>query len=148
MTSYNFYIILSYYGFQIFERIVIRRIRIHGFHLCSWVHNYFIYFYFSFIYFIRYREKCLTFSSPISPVSKDPRHNFSNLISHHHQLETSSKKDSPFVLLSEHSQEGSISSHSETKLKNQSVSSANSDIDNDGNHNGRGYLCDCYNISN
>jgi hypothetical protein len=74
---------------------------------------------------------------------KEPRPNFSNLISHHHQLERSSKKDSPFVVLSEQSHEGSISSNSDMKLKNQSVSSANSDLDNDGNHNGGGYLCDC-----
>ena len=67
--------------------------------------------------------------------------NFSNLISHHHQTERSLRKDSPFAILSEQSRDESIeSSHSNTKLKNQSMSSANSDLDNDGNHNGRGYL--------
>ena len=76
-----------------------------------------------------------------SRMFKNQRHNFSNLISHHHPTEKCLKKDSPFAILREQSQEESIeSSHSDSKLKNQSLSSANSDLDNDGNHNGRGYL--------
>ena len=72
---------------------------------------------------------------------RNQRHHFSNLISHQHLTERSLKKDSPFAILSEQSQEESTEScHSNTKLKNQSMSSANSDLDNDGNHNGRGYM--------
>ena len=35
-----------------------------------------------------------------------------------------------------------MSAHANLKTRNQSVSTANSGLDNDGNHNGGGYQCD------
>ena len=68
---------------------------------------------------------------------------FINLISRHHQqlsVERSSKKSSEFYLSNENGQENnSIDSVPKMKLKSQSVSSSNTDPDNDGNRLLYGY---------
>ena len=72
-----------------------------------------------------------------------PQNNiFINLISRHHQqlsVERSSKKSSEFYLSNENGKEDSIDSLPKMKLKSQSVSSSNTDPDNDGNHLLYGY---------
>ena len=65
-----------------------------------------------------------------------------NLISRPHQqlsVERSSKKSSEFYLSNENGKENSIDSLPKMKLKSQSVSSSNTDPDNDGNHLLYGY---------